>query len=127
MPGYSELLDFITTGDVVTYRGELYKVVKVNPSNYRCEDQEGKIWNLRRTSSVKKAPEGTVFTSRLPDLKEGMAVRFTDSGHRFPGVYIITGLDGGMAKFVKLGGGGRVKGPISGVKPVDAINDADWS
>lgn len=129
---YVDTMDFITTGDIVqTSKGDLYKVLKVNPSNYRCEDEFGKIWNIRRTPSVKKAaPEiAARFESKLPELKEGMAVRFTDSGARkFPGVYIITDISGGMAKFVKLGGGGgRVKGPVGGVAPVNEINSVDWS
>lgn len=128
---YSMTMDFITTGDIIrTGKGDLYKVLKVNPANYRAEDEFGKVWNIRRVSSVKRATpeEAAQFESKLPELHEGMAVRFTDDGARkFPGVYIITSMDGGMAKFVKLGGGGRVRGPVSGVAPVNEINNVDWS
>jgi len=59
--------DFIWAGDVIVSpsSGQRFKVKKVNPANFRCVDEQGGGWNIRRSPNVRKDedqswPEDTV-------------------------------------------------------------------
>lgn len=123
------MYDMIFEGDLIVSNGsgKVYKVTKVNPSNYRCVDEKGGVWNVRR-SGARKAPEGTVFEApEAPKVTLGTAIKFTGkSATKFPGIFVVCALQAGdKARFAKLGGdGGRyVTGSLYGVELVDEINN----
>lgn len=102
------MYDIIYAGDIIQSGGRTFKVTKVNSANYRCINEAGQQWNVRRTGAT-KAPAGTPFrTPEAPTLFPGDTVRFRgDVGDKFPGIYVCTKADTAEAHFSKLNGRSR--------------------
>lgn len=98
---YEQLKDYITKDTVLVWRGDLYKVIKVNPKNYLCMDEQGQRWNLPRAGTAKRAPRQdawlgpeveNVYTS---NIKLGSPVRLKRLEHRRKygsGIWVIIAL-----------------------------------
>lgn len=89
-----EMTDIIFPGDIVINTGQTYKVIRqMSHVNYLAEDEQGRQWKLRVTST-RKAPEGTTFTpAPKPEVETfhlGDTVRFTGrNAGRFPGTHVV--------------------------------------
>lgn len=124
-PTYTELVnsleDFITAGDVIVSGGRRFKVIKVNPANYKSVAEDGSNWNVRRRASVKKAADqswdGPEVKSEWDLYQEtqqagivlGTCVELatTALAHRYPGKYVVIAKPGsGKLRLAKLGGDG---------------------
>lgn len=66
-------------GDVVrdTISGELYKCVKVNPKNVRCQSKDGRLWNIdmRRLTKANEAEAASFTEATLDALLEDAKYR----------------------------------------------------
>lgn len=101
--GYGDLLTLGAKGGHRTVR-----IIKTNQSNYRCEDEQGGLWNVRIAGATPAPPGATFNPAPKDELHLGDTVRFTahGGGARFPGTYVVAKKSsGGTAKFVRLNGG----------------------
>jgi hypothetical protein len=81
------------------------KVIKVNPTNFRCIDEQGLAYNVRRTSSVRIAPDRSVFKEpEAEEVKIGMVVRFKEPRSKTEGLFVVIDDKAGGLRVSKLGG-----------------------
>lgn len=108
-----ETHDWITSDDIVVFQGKLYKVIKLNPANYRAIDQQGRLWNLRRTPAVKRASDdqakqwdtGAVMQEDpLEIVRVGSVVRWKQPSPKTGGQFVVIKDKGGEVSLVRLGG-----------------------
>lgn len=105
------------------------KVVKVNPSNYRCVDMGGLSYNVARTVNVRVAPDPSVWVEpKTPTIRMGMAVRFKDpTKSDMHGIFVVTDEKAGGFRVMPLGGtpNNRYYYNIQAMNlvPADDVND----
>ena len=135
----------IYVGDSFLWRGTAYRLVKLNPTNARIADSDGKEYNLNKralTSSAVKADSGVaVVTPSHREIKRdadrellgtkintGVVCTYADK----PGLWVVIKLQPqtGRADIVTLGGDSKGLGrdwewrvPASKLVPVDEINN----
>lgn len=96
---------FLPPGTVVKFRGELYRIERVNPKNYRCTNARGESWNLGRNNRLEVATEeeaSQVFAGGLgrAAVKEIEIPEFFDIGQpvrmkrvtdrrKFPELFVV--------------------------------------
>lgn len=79
---------YLTTGDLIEFKGELYVIDYPNPKNYRIKSKStGKVYNLdRRAPVIHKGHEAVApQTHEFPKFKDGDPVVITAKG-KFNGV-----------------------------------------
>lgn len=108
--------NFITTGVVITSAsGKLYRVQKVNPANYVCLDENGGMFNVRRTGNVQRAKRQDMWNGPVPesswssDIKLGTVVRPIGTrlgSYASKGLWVVIHLNNdGSFKIAQLNGG----------------------
>lgn len=110
----------IWQGTVIVFQNQRFIVEKVNPKNFRIQDEHGSTFNLGRTSSAKRAANQAWEGKRVDDysrmverfelltLKAGAVVEFIQAAHRrkYPSTYVITNVGPKNYKLHELGGEG---------------------
>lgn len=115
---YEQMKNFIVEGTVVIFQGKLFYVTKVARVNYQVIDENGGRFNLRRHSSVQRAPRQDAWTGERPNQYTkyleakatgavlGSIIEFTHAATaaKYPGQYVIIGQTGDKFRAAKLGG-----------------------
>lgn len=132
----------ILAGDVIVSgaSGKRFKVVKINPKNYKCLDENGQGWNVRR-AGARKAEDQTwngpapkneyqlYVEAAEQGIMLGSVVEFTRAREqqRFPGKHVCIAKNAAKWYFAKLGGDGdrRVHVPVESVSALVRVVEVE--